>query len=156
MTEQFKRKPNTECLICKKSIYRRPAEIKVNKGHFFCSPACYGKFCRKEIFCNVCGVSILSGLNKKTCSRACSNKNRIGISYKINKPYDKVASLRRVKIKLFKIRGEKCERCNYKKVEILQIHHKNRNRDDNSLKNLEIICPNCHYEEHYFNHFKKD
>lgn len=42
-----------------------------------------------------------------------------------------------------------CERCGYNKYKILQIHHKNRNRNDNSIENLEIICPNCHYEEHY-------
>jgi len=46
-------------------------------------------------------------------------------------------------------RGTKCERCGYKKYEILHVHHKNRNRNDNSMENLEIICPNCHYEEHY-------
>ncbi|MBI3573571.1 hypothetical protein HY090_00790 [Candidatus Kaiserbacteria bacterium] len=29
------------------------------------------------------------------------------------------------------------------------MHHKDRNRNNNSLGNLELICPNCHYEEHY-------
>ncbi len=42
-----------------------------------------------------------------------------------------------------------CERCGYKKFEILQIHHRDRDREHNALKNLELICPNCHYEEHY-------
>ena len=26
--------------------------------------------------------------------------------------------------------------------------HKERNRENNNLNNLELICPNCHYEEH--------
>ncbi len=44
----------------------------------------------------------------------------------------------------------KCGRCTYSKYEILQVHHKDRNRNNNNLANLELICPNCHYEEHYF------
>lgn len=27
----------------------------------------------------------------------------------------------------------------------LELHHKNGNKDDNSLNNLELRCPNCHY-----------
>jgi hypothetical protein len=97
----------------------------------------------------VCGGLLLAGLNKKTCSRVCANKHRVGILYKINQPKDKVLTLRRVKIKLLKTRGEKCERCDYNKGAVLQVHHKDRNRTNNGLRNLELICPNCHYEEHY-------
>ncbi|MFZ2303908.1 MAG: HNH endonuclease signature motif containing protein [Minisyncoccia bacterium] len=48
--------------------------------------------------------------------------------------------------------GILCTRVNwgwYNKLEILQVHHKDRNRGNNDLSNLELICPNCHYEEHY-------
>ena len=48
-----------------------------------------------------------------------------------------------------KVRGNKCERCGFEKYEILQIHHKDKDRDNNELENLELICPNCHSEEHY-------
>ena len=149
MVEQYKRTPNRGCNICGKLVYRRPSEIEKTKGHVFCSAKCYGISCRKETPCVVCGKLMLSGLNKKTCSRSCSNKHRIGIQYLINRPKDKVTTLRRIKIRLLKLRGEKCERCNYNKGEVLQVHHKNRNKNDNGLNNLELICPNCHYEEHY-------
>ena len=149
MVEQYKRKSNTKCFVCKKPIYRRPSEIEKTKGHVFCSASCYGISCRKETPCIVCGKQILSGFNKKTCSRSCSNKNRVGINYKIGRPMDKLVSLRSLKLRLLGIRGKKCERCTYNKGEVLQVHHKNRNRNDNSLENLELICPNCHYEEHY-------
>ncbi len=149
MIEQYKRNPNTVCIVCKKAIYRRPIEMRRNKGNVFCGAMCYGIFCRKEFPCIICGKPILSGLNRKTCSRVCANKNRVGIKYKSGGLKDRVISQRALKIRLLKIRGEKCERCDYNKIEILQTHHKDRNRNNNSLKNLALICPNCHFEEHY-------
>ena len=97
----------------------------------------------------ICGKPMLAGFNKKTCSRSCANKNRSGIKYGKGSPKDKAKALKSLKTQLLRLRGIKCERCGYKKFEILQIHHKDRNRNDNSIDNLELICPNCHYEEHY-------
>jgi len=98
----------------------------------------------------VCGKLILAGLNKKTCSRSCANKHREGIKYKLGRPSkDKVKTQGLLKIKLLRIRGNKCERCGFGKYQILEIHHKDKNRNNNNLDNLEIICPNCHSEDHY-------
>lgn len=149
MSEQYKRNPNTACTVCKKPIYRRPAEIERNAGRVFCTIACYGISLRKEIPCTVCKKLILTGLNKKTCSRSCANIHRAGIKYKLNRPRDKVFTERALKIRLLKQRGVVCERCGYNKKEILHVHHKDRNRSNNDMENLELICPNCHYEEHY-------
>lgn len=124
--------------------------LDASKGRAFCSIACYGIACRKEHPCIVCGRPIRSGLNKKTCSRSCANKNRSGIKYTGRRLKDKVISLRLLKIRLLKSRGKNCERCKYDKYEILQIHHRDKNRNNNDLNNLELICPNCHSEEHYF------
>jgi len=109
---------------------------------------CRGISDRKEIPCSVCGKLILSGLNKKTCNRACANIQRTGIKYHLGSPRDKVKSQQALKIRLLKERGKKCERCDYDKYEILQVHHVNKNRNHNNLENLLLICPNCHYEEH--------
>lgn len=149
MAEKYKRRPNTNCIVCGKPIYKRRVEIERNKGRVFCSMACYGISCRKEKPCIICGRPILSGANKKTCSRSCANKHRAGIKYKMNQPRSKVKSYKFLKIRLLKARGKICERCGYNKYEILQIHHKDKNRSNNNLDNLELICPNCHFEEHY-------
>ena len=149
VSELNKRKPNVSCVVCKKQIYRRPVEIQRNGGRIFCSMVCYGLSNRKEQPCLVCGKAILAGLNKKTCSRACSNKHRTGIRYNMHRPKDKVVSQRALKVRLLQERGAICERCGYQKRQILQVHHKDRNRLNNALDNLELICPNCHCEEHY-------
>lgn len=150
MPELYKRKPNTKCKICNKPVYRRPIEIKNNKENVFCGQACYGVSCRKETPCIVCGKLILSGLNRKTCSRKCSNVNRAGVKYKTSSTKDKIKYQKGLKLLLLDRKGKSCERCGYNKYEILQIHHKDRNRSNNKIENLELICPNCHYEEHYF------
>ena len=150
MTEQYKRKPNTKCTLCQKAIYRRPVEFRRNEGKFYCGQACYGISCRKEKSCIICNKLILSSLHRVTCSRRCSNIYREGIKYKLGRPKDKVEEIRSIKIRLLSIRGEKCERCGYNKPEVLQVHHKDRSKRNNDFKNLELICPNCHFEDHYF------
>jgi 5-methylcytosine-specific restriction endonuclease McrA len=111
--------------------------------------ACYGISCRKEKPCVICGKPILAGLHSKTCSRSCANKHRTGIQYKMNRPKDKVKYYKALKTRLIKIRGRTCEKCGYNKIEILQVHHIDKDRNNNDLANLELICPNCHFEEHY-------
>ena len=144
---EYKRKANTVCLVCSAPIYRRPSQI--NAGRVFCSSVCYGKSNSKERPCVVCGSPILAHFNKKTCSRSCANANRTGIKYKTGGLKDKVKTQRAIKLRLIEQRGQRCERCGYDKLEILHIHHRDRNRANNDLANLELICPNCHYEEHY-------
>ena len=43
-----------------------------------------------------------------------------------------------------------CERCGFVASDLCQldIHHKDRNRKNNLLSNLETLCSNCHRLEH--------
>ena len=50
----------------------------------------------------------------------------------------------------FESYDHKCNRCGYDKiVEVLQVHHKDKNRENNIVENLEIMCPTCHMEFHF-------
>lgn len=49
----------------------------------------------------------------------------------------------------FRQYGKKCNRCGYNQINILQVHHRDRNRANNNWQNLEVLCPNCHLAEHY-------
>jgi hypothetical protein len=50
------------------------------------------------------------------------------------------------------LKEPKCERCGYNKYpEILVVHHTDRNRKNGAKENLELLCPNCHEEEHLLN-----
>ena len=149
LVPEYKRNPNTQCVQCANRIYRRPGELQRSRGRAFCSQFCYGISQRKETPCVVCSAPILASANKKTCSRTCANKNRTGLKYHRGNPKSKVVYQRGLKIRLLNLRGHRCERCDYDKIEILQVHYKDRNRQHNELSNLELICPNCHAEEHY-------
>ena len=48
----------------------------------------------------------------------------------------------------------KCNRCPIDNYKILIVHHKDKNRGNNKLNNLEILCLNCHTLEHNFNNAK--
>lgn len=44
----------------------------------------------------------------------------------------------------------KCERCGYDEHPAgIVVHHKDRDRTNNSIENLEILCAICHNIEHY-------
>lgn len=43
-----------------------------------------------------------------------------------------------------------CQRCGWNvEPAILELHHKDRNRKNNHITNLTVICPNCHALDHY-------
>jgi hypothetical protein len=51
---------------------------------------------------------------------------------------------------IIRLRGEKCSKCGYNKIsQILELHHKDRNPRNGDPGNLELLCPNCHEEEHF-------
>ena len=150
--DDMSRAPNCTCKTCGKMIYRRPFEIE--KGPVYCSQACFGVACQKVAICPVCGKDFLSRNNRKTCSHACANTRRTGIGYKqAERPLkDLVKDARALKKRLIDCRGPKCQRCDYSDVNILVVHHIIRRADGgtNDLGNLELVCPNCHAEIHFY------
>jgi hypothetical protein len=113
----------------------------------YCSRQCYYKSLHQKgnttYKCIHCGVDFIGhkAHKRKYCSKSCVNKS----SKETFKP--KFTTVRKSMI----ARGliNKCERCGFDAVkEILGVHHKDRNRNNNELSNLEVLCPNCHSIEH--------
>lgn len=139
------RNPNTVCLECGTSIYRRPYEI--SKGPVFCSRKCAVIRIKKpDVHCGICGTIVKNERRAKYCSKLCSNE---AIRRFPRKPRsDKRRNWRQL---LIVERGSKCNRCPTDFVPVLHVHHIiercNGGTDDHS--NLEILCPTCHSIHHY-------
>lgn len=120
-TYALKNTPNVHCSYCKKEFYlNRSKKNNSKSGLFFC--------CRTH---------------KDLAQRLEFNLKEIHPSHYANG----LGSYREIALRNLKIA---CKICNYSKIpEILQVHHIDRNRNNNSIDNLEIICPNCHMEEHF-------
>lgn len=99
--------------------------------------------------CPVCGrvFSFFERELRITCSYACSNT--LFRSGKDNPNWKDNAS-NSYRSKALKHYGCVCINCNYSENEVaLVVHHKDRNRSNNTLENLEVLCANCHAIEHY-------
>lgn len=150
----LKRKPNCECSICGKKIYRRP--IQIATGGVYCSMKCCGVSQRVPKECPICSKEYLG--QKRTCSRACANIAREGISYTGENKNNNALQGTKLKEKIATERGGACEKCGYENYSILQIHHLVRKAKGGSdeLENLQLLCPNCHMQQHLgFSLFKK-
>lgn len=42
-----------------------------------------------------------------------------------------------------------CENCKILDIDLLVVHHRDRNRKNNSVTNLAVLCANCHKKEHH-------
>lgn len=139
---------------CRKEFEALPKDVR--KGRYkACSLACKGKLQRKKAntACYSCGASIRRTRTTKSglffCGRTCKEKaQQIGGPLALPH-YRKGRHSYRSKAKK-ELGLTACNRCGYNKVTaILQVHHKDRDRDNNTKENLEVLCPNCHYEDHF-------
>jgi len=115
-----KQVPNVYCAWCHKHFYRRPSRVRKSKsGLVFCGQQCHNDAAR-----------LGSGLSAVHPAHYNDSNN-----------YRRIA---------FNMLSHKCNRCGYDKYpQILQVHHQDKNRDNNTIDNLEILCPNCHAIEHW-------
>ena len=91
--------------------------------------------------CPVCKLyffTLNNAREKETCSHSCSN------TYFRTKENGK-----EYRHKAFKKHGYACNKCLDKRRYVLQIHHKDEDRNNNKINNLMVLCANCHLEIHF-------
>lgn len=105
-----------------------------------------------QFACATCGKAMVERARKHRpkpmfCSYKCQ-----GFSKKLAWPISTRAANLRVWMRKHSYMTH-CERCGYKqRPDILTIHHKDRNRMNNTKENIEVLCPNCHAMEHIDEH----
>jgi Zn finger protein HypA/HybF involved in hydrogenase expression len=153
-----------ECLYCKEKFQASLKEVNRGNGKF-CSRSCASKLraaLRKpkppNVKCANCGKDFYKNESNKRgsrhsiyfCCRKCKDDaQRIGGIKEIQPPHYGTATSNYRDI-AFNNKESKCESCGYDKiVEVLQVHHLDRDRNNNSQDNLQILCPTCHMEIHF-------
>jgi len=139
-----KEKVKKTCLNCNEEFFDFPSSEKK-----FCSRKCFDERTMKmseinknvimSVCCLMCGKSFDKKLNKINnrnffCSKEC--KTRYG---KIKRKFD-------YRKKAYAQYGKICDRCN--SVEKLIVHHKDGNRLNNDIFNLQVLCRKCHMVLH--------
>ena len=141
-------KVGVKCWQCGKTFAVIPQRAKTAR---YCSQRCYFQTLKdwtpsiaKE--CAWCGAQFNvppSHADQRCCSQSCSASLRWD-GYRprwtngLRGKYQRAGLL------------ERCEWCGYSAhPEILELHHKDRDKKNNKRKNIAVLCPNCHKIEHY-------
>lgn len=166
------------CKYCNKEF--KPPTRDINRGNGkFCSKSCASSFrkgvqqkTRLVFICSnpKCGKEFLklaSNFRKNSsksglrfCNRKCKDEAQsleVGLkaiqpSHFGTKDNSSPTSRNYRPIAAKHLDMTKCNRCLFNlRPEVLQVHHKDRNRRNNTLENLEVLCPTCHIIDHYDN-----
>lgn len=151
-----------ECDNCGGSFNKKPSRIAKSKNHF-CSQKCQGEYSTKvsklETCCGYCGKTITkfkreiqeSKSGKVFCGSSCSASYN-GQFFTEERAKNWQGGAHSYRARALNKYGLKCNRCGFDDVpEVLQVHHKDRDRNNNLLDNLEVLCPTCHCVDHFKN-----
>ena len=135
---------SANCHVCGKHFSHIASRANSAK---YCSRGCYYKAMHIKgtvrVQCHHCGKVFQDSpsTHRKFCSRQCTRKSSIDVW----QPGFQTARKNMIHRDMLR----QCERCGYREErQILVVHHRDRNRRNNALSNLEVLCPNCHALEH--------
>ncbi len=148
-----------KCLSCSKIFHAKPNRIARGWGKY-CSQACkHIGFKTGDTFeCGTCGTKIYRSLKNQSrsksktyfCSKSCQTlwRNKLYVGESHSNWLHGMASYRQ----RLERSGRKmvCSRCGTNDRRILVVHHRDKNRKNNTIKNLLWMCHNCHYLIHHY------
>ena len=145
------------CGVCDNSFLARPIWIKNGRGKY-CSQACSSKarIRRVELVCALCEKRFFRHPSKLAssvhkiyfCSRSCKDKAQSldgGVKDIQPSHYGNgVSCYRDIALRNLE---QKCK-CGFSFLGLLAVHHRDGDRKNNDLSNLEMVCPTCHNIRH--------
>jgi len=151
--------PWLSCLICSNELYIRPNKQRIGWGKY-CSKDCQNKSQRKgrEFNCKYCKKKVIrtpSIIAKSKsgyffCSRSCSMAWKNSVLKSGNNHYLWAGGSATYRVRLMRKGGKIiCSRCGIEDVRVLDAHHKDSDRQNNVVENLEWLCKNCHFLAHH-------
>ena len=150
--------PHLNCKICQTQFYAKPRHIQLGWGKY-CSKPCQHKaqYTGETVNCANCNKKVYraqrdlrrSKSKNFFCNKSClaiwKNKHILFGENHVNWKHGKNA-YRNIMIRnrIMQI----CKGCGLNDKRVLIVHHVDRNRNHNELRNLKWLCRNCHYLEH--------
>ncbi len=152
---------NVICNFCEKEFKRKRSQIKLAVKHY-CSITCSEKGRRngKNVLCSTCGLEVYKPLKALKGSKSgeyfCTKKCLLKWLTKVDHehPNWKNGSFS-YRQRLFREKRVEsiCVLCAENDSRMLAVHHIDKDRSNNSVKNLAWLCHNCHFLVH---HYKKE
>lgn len=143
------------CTVCD-AVYTKQKALLNNYGT--CSLQCTNIARGVTLLCSCdhCGNSFFRAKSKITKSKSgklfcCKECKNVAQTYMLEiQPSHYGQGITRYRERGLKHYGATCARCGYSgNSTALVVHHKDRNRLNGSLENLEVLCANCHAIEHH-------
>jgi hypothetical protein len=145
------------CDVCGALVIRQKRYLKDVGGLHFCTPTCKAFLSKTRILtnCGLCGKEFSlrkSTLEKGTksglnfCSRECADlaKGELEgarvVHFNTGRHNYRAKALSRLE--------NSCSVCGLEDTRCLVVHHIDKDRDNNKLDNLQILCANCHMITH--------
>lgn len=125
----------------------------------YCSHECFYKSKNpnygQDRKCKNCSLEIKMNIgsknyNKFYCSKNCQHKHKKLTTIEKIENGDTTLSSRAYRKYLIDKHGAKCMKCGWSEINPysgttpIELEHKDGNSENNSLDNLELLCPNCH------------
>lgn len=155
------------CLHCKQPFEAPLREVKRGNGKF-CSRSCSAKYTGQQTASKLAPNTECAFCGKKFRKRPSRLANKSGLHFCCREHKDQAQRLENGLLALqpdhygngsyhstyreiaFRNGLKVCAGCGFDKhPEVLQVHHKDRDRTNNDPSNLEILCPTCHEIEHF-------
>lgn len=126
---------NVDCDICHSIFQRQKRFIKTHT----CSERCRNVLQGNTIVttCGHCNKIFDIAKSKKLdinyCSRNCKDASSINTNYRQ---------------KAIRHYGAICQKCGFDNIKAIEVHHIDKDRSNNNIENLQVLCCNCHSITH--------
>jgi hypothetical protein len=142
------------CKVCKREFYVKPSHVLRGWGKY-CSKKCQSssQFTGAWLACHRCGMKVYrtprdvsrSKSRRFFCTKSCQTIWRNSVLYtgKNHANWRGGESTYRDVLHRAKV-DKRCQLCKTEDERVLIVHHIDKNRKNNTLKNLIWLCANCH------------
>ena len=142
------------CNNCRNEYKKQKRLAEGAAQEHYCSQKCYrDSTTRIKVTCAHCGTIFTkqpSKMNTKSGLHFCSREHKdLAQKYiKEIQPAHYGTTTKNYRDKALNHYGCRCSKCGFTNVAALEVHHIDRNRDNNDISNLVVLCANCHRIEH--------